>query len=89
MNYLIPCTNPSILGDSVPILIRDSIRRYGIIKSFQLGLVAPQQREHPRVKFLVTSSRLMKEQADHAGVLARRVAKIAFDRASGKTVKAH
>jgi cis-L-3-hydroxyproline dehydratase len=28
------------------------------------------QRAHPRVKFLVTSSRLMKEQADRAGVLA-------------------
>jgi predicted aconitase len=28
------------------------------------------RRTHPRVKFLVTSSRLMKEQADHAGVLA-------------------
>ncbi len=28
------------------------------------------RRTHPRVKFLVTSSRLMKEQADRAGVLA-------------------
>src|SRR5262249_3884286 len=32
------------------------------------------RRAHPRVKFLVTSSRLMKEEADKAGVLAPIVA---------------
>src|SRR5262249_48212541 len=32
------------------------------------------RRAHPRVKFLVTSSRLMKEEADRAGVLAPAVA---------------
>jgi predicted aconitase len=39
----------------------------------EFRLLAPLvdgRRAHPRVKFLVTSSRLMKEQADRAGVLA-------------------
>jgi cis-L-3-hydroxyproline dehydratase len=39
----------------------------------EFRLLAPLvdgRRVHPRVKFLVTSSRLMKEQADRAGVLA-------------------
>ncbi|HJZ70831.1 MAG TPA: aconitase X catalytic domain-containing protein [Vicinamibacterales bacterium] len=43
----------------------------------EFGALAPLvagRRAHPRVKFLVTSSRLMKEEADKAGVLAPVVA---------------
>jgi predicted aconitase len=36
----------------------------------QLAPLVAGQRTHPRVKFLITSSRLMKEDADRAGVLA-------------------
>jgi hypothetical protein len=36
----------------------------------QLAPLVAGQRVHPRVKFLITSSRLMKEDAAHAGVLA-------------------
>ena len=36
----------------------------------QLAPLVAGQRTHPRVKFLVTSSRLMKEDAERAGVLA-------------------
>jgi predicted aconitase len=43
---------------------------FSIAEFSQLAPLVTGMHVHPRVKFLVTSSRLMKEQADKAGVLA-------------------
>ena len=43
---------------------------FSLAEFSQLAPLVTGRHAHPRVKFLVTSSRLMKEQADKAGVLA-------------------
>ena len=43
---------------------------FSLAEFSQLAPLVTGMHAHPRVKFLVTSSRLMKEQADKAGVLA-------------------
>ena len=43
---------------------------FSVAEFKQLAPLVAGSRTHPRVKFLVTSSRLMRELADEAGVLA-------------------